>query len=32
MCEASILYEYEMTVESIKPVNVLGLDFSMPEL
>jgi len=29
---ASILYEYEVSVQPIKPVEVLGIDFSMPEL
>jgi putative transposase len=29
---ASILYEYEIEAKEVKPVNVLGLDFSMKEL
>ena len=29
---ASILYEYDADIESVKPVNILGLDFSMSEL
>ena len=29
---ASILYEYNKDVQPVKPVEVLGLDFSMPEL
>jgi putative transposase len=29
---ASILYEYEADAAPVEPVNVLGLDFSMPEL
>ena len=29
---ASILYEYEFSVQPVKPVEVLGIDFSMPEL
>jgi len=29
---ASILYEYDIDIEPVEPVDVLGLDFSMPEL
>ena len=29
---ASILYEYDADIQPVAPINVLGLDFSMPEL
>ena len=29
---ASVLYEYEADIEQVKPVSVIGLDFSMSEL